>query len=109
MWNTGDGRVRRLIATAGGLAALGVAALGSLAVASDSPEAGAPERGVTGCSTAAVPAAESSMKQLRKAVRCLINQERAIHGFSRLKKSAPLQAAAQSHTKTMVATGCLAH
>ena len=47
--------------------------------------------------------------QARKAVLCLINLERAVHGRSRLKRSKPLQKAAQKHTAVMVETGCLAH
>jgi uncharacterized protein YkwD len=110
MSNSVDAGRRRLAATAGGLAALGAAALASLALAAGGPGPGpASARGVTGCASAAVPVSESSVKELRKAVRCLVNQERAIHGFGRLNKNKPLQQAAQKHTKTMVATDCLAH
>jgi uncharacterized protein YkwD len=80
----------------------------SLATAAGTPPNTPAERGPA-CSAAAAPVAGSTVKQLRKSIRCLVNQERAIHGFGRLVRNAPLQKAAQRHTKTMVATACLAH
>lgn len=99
-----------MVALAGGLAALGVLAIAALALASGSATASAlADRGGGGCSLASVPVSDSNVADLRKSIRCLINQQRAIHGFGRLVRNAPLQKAAQRHTATMVATGCLAH
>ena len=73
--------MRRRVATVGGLAALGIAGLIWLAPAAGQEAAVASaERGGSGCSVASVPVSNSS-----------------------------LQKAAQRHTKTMVATDCLAH
>jgi uncharacterized protein YkwD len=110
MTQTRRARGRRLVATAGGLAALGVAAVASLGVAAGSaPADGAAERGPTTCQLASVPAADSNIKDMRKSIRCLINEQRAVHGFGKLARNISLQKAAQRHTKAMVASGCLAH
>ena len=61
------------------------------------------------CKGADAPAAETSSKKLRKSIRCLINTERAVHGFGKLARRHALQKAGQVHAKTMVATDCLAH
>ncbi len=101
---------RWLAAAAGGLAALGVAAVASLAPASSpTPSQAAAARGGPACGLASAPAAQSTVRNLRKSIRCLINEERAVHGFGKLVRSAPLQKASQRHAKAMVATGCLAH
>src|SRR4029079_7311552 len=68
-----------------------------------------PSRGATRCNPASVPAADSTIRELRKSVRCLVNQERAIHGLGKLDRNDPLKTASQWHVKTMVETGCLAH
>jgi uncharacterized protein YkwD len=101
---------RRLVASAGSLAALGVAAVASLMLAASPAPAGitAP-RAETTCQLATVPAADSSARELRKSIRCLINEERAVHGFGKLARNRPLQSAGQRHTRAMVDTGCLAH
>ncbi|MDX6582465.1 MAG: hypothetical protein QOI10_1649 [Solirubrobacterales bacterium] len=110
MNQTRKAALRRLVATVGALVALGVAAVGSLAFAgSRAPALGAVERGSGTCELASVPAADSTVKDLRKSVRCLINQERAVHGFGKLARNDALQTAGQRHAKTMVDTGCLAH
>ncbi len=101
---------RRVAAVAGGLAALGVAAVASLAPASSpAPSQAAAARSGPACGLAPVPAADSAVKNLRKSIRCLINEERAVHGFGKLARNSPLQKAAQRHAKVMVHTGCLAH
>lgn len=97
----------RVVAAIGGLAALALVGVVSLAPAAE-PGAAVAERGPA-CSLAAAPVSESSVKEVRKAIRCLINQERAIHGFGKQRRNSSLEKAAQRHTKTMVATGCLAH
>ena len=50
-----------------------------------------------------------SAPQLRKAVLCLLNDERSRHARSRLSSSKKLQKAAQAHTDAMVASDCLSH
>ena len=102
--------MRRRVATVGGLAALGIAGLIWLApAAGQEPAVASAERGGSGCSVASVPVSNSTATDLRRSLRCLINQERAIHGFGKLARNSSLQKAAQRHTKTMVATDCLAH
>jgi uncharacterized protein YkwD len=61
------------------------------------------------CKKADAPASETSSQKLRKSVRCLINEERAVHGFGKLTHRQALQVASQRHTKVMVKTDCLAH
>ena len=100
----------RVLATALA-AACAVCVLGaSLATAADVPTAGSASvaRG-GGCRGADKPAASTSSHKLRKSIRCLINRERAVHGFGKLAHRQALEKAGQRHAKTMVATGCLAH
>ena len=92
-------------------AACAVCVLGaSLATAADVPTTGSASvaRG-GGCRGADKPAASTSSHKLRKSIRCLINRERAVHGFGKLAHRHALEKAGQRHAKTMVATGCLAH
>ena len=101
--------MRRRVATVGGLAALGSRRPRSLwPAAGQEPAVASAERGGSGCSVASVPVS-NDREDLRRSLRCLINQERAIHGFGKLARNTSLQKAAQRHTKTMVATDCLAH
>jgi len=101
--------LRRRAATVVALVALGVAAVASFAGAADPAPAPAPERGVTQCEKASVPATNSTVRELRGSVRCLVNEERAVHGFGKLVRNEALKIASQRHAKTMVETGCLAH
>ena len=102
--------LRRIAATVGGFAALGVAAVASLALASSpATSSGAAERGGSACALGAAPVADSSIEDVRKSIRCLINEERAVHGFGKLLRNESLQKASQRHTKAMVAADCLAH
>jgi uncharacterized protein YkwD len=89
--------------------AVGVAAVASLAVASDPAPEPKPERGEPHCELASVPATDSSPRDLRRSIRCLVNVERAVHGVGKLDKSQALKTASQRHVKTMVETRCLAH
>ncbi len=95
------------------LSALVAAALLAAVVAAllGAPAVGAAPQVARGasCKGADAPAAETSSKKLRKSVRCLINTERAVHGFGKLARRHALQKAGQAHAKTMVATDCLAH
>jgi uncharacterized protein YkwD len=63
----------------------------------------------TSCTNAGAPAAELGSKQLRKAVRCLINEQRGARGAAKLARDSSLERAARRHSKVMVATDCLAH
>ncbi len=101
--------LRRRAGTVGGLVALGVAAVASLAVAAKPAPAPDPERGETHCERASTPAAESSLRDVRRSIRCLVNEERAVHGVGKLDKNKSLKAASQRHVRTMVDTECLAH
>ena len=102
--------MRRRVATVGALVALGVAGVASFAGAAHPSPAPKPERGGdTQCDRASVPAAESSIRDLRKSVRCLINEERAVHGLGKLVRNLPLKTASQRHVNVMVETSCLAH
>ena len=61
------------------------------------------------CAAADKLAAESTPKELRKAVRCLVNRARAGRDGGKLKRHPALRKAAQRHTNTMVTAGCLTH
>lgn len=100
---------RRVVAAVGAAAAALAVAAASFAIASEAPAPTPAKGGGSGCSAASEPAATSTIKQLRKSVRCLINQERAVHGYGKLVRNSSLQRAAQRHTKAMVASGCLSH
>jgi uncharacterized protein YkwD len=101
--------LRHPAATVGPLAALVVAVVASLAVAAKPAPAPGPARAETECKQASEPAVDSEPRDLRRSVRCLINEERAIHGFGKLTRNEALQTASQRHVKAMVDTGCLAH
>jgi uncharacterized protein YkwD len=92
---------------AGGVAAACAALLASLALAQGGGGGGggnAPR-----CDHAGDAIRDVSTPQLRKAVLCLLNDERSRHARSRLSISKKLGKAAQAHTDTMVATNCLSH
>ena len=109
MTQTRKPRWRRPLAAIGAAAAALAVVAASFATASEPTGAEAVARGGSPCSLASEPAAQSSIKEMRNSVRCLINQERGVHGFGKLKRDDSLQKAAQRHTKAMVSTGCLAH
>ena len=100
---------RRNAATVGGLVAFGVAAVASLAIAANPSPSHGPDRGGSRCDIASVDAADSSIREVRKAIRCLVNEKRAVHGFGKLDYDESLKVASQRHVKTMVETKCLAH
>ncbi len=109
MTQTHKAALRRRAATVGGLMAVGVAAVASLAVASNPAPEPKPARGETHCELASVLAVDSSPRDLRRSIRCLVNVERAVHGVGKLDKNPALKTASQRHVKTMVETRCLAH
>jgi uncharacterized protein YkwD len=61
------------------------------------------------CAAAGESASESSRRQLRRSVRCLFNEQRALRDLGALARDPRLQKAAQRHSKAMGATECLAH
>ncbi len=89
--------------------ALAVAATVILLTLQPSPAAGGTNGAATACADAAEPAAEIGARELRKAVRCLINEERDARELSKLARDESLELAAQRHAKVMVATDCLDH
>lgn len=80
-----------------------------------SPAAGARFRGrplahrPAPCPDAGAPASRTSADVLRRAVVCLVNQERRAFGLPRLRQSRRLDTAAQEWTNTMIATGDFSH
>ncbi len=108
MTQTPKPSLRSVLATITVVVVAAAATLGSLAIASESPPGDATTRAAA-CPGADAPAAETTGRKLRKSVRCLLNTERAVHGFGKLKRRGALEEAAQRHTKTMVETDCLAH
>ena len=56
-----------------------------------------------------VEPAKLKKRQARKAIMCLLNQERTSHGLPSFDRSKKLQRAAQKHSARMDGTGCFAH
>jgi len=63
----------------------------------------------TGCSFTRLAASAAPEPNVRSAVRCLVNVERAKHGLHALSSNARLNAAADAHSADMVARGYFAH
>ncbi len=61
------------------------------------------------CANATTPATSASTADMRSAVLCLINQQRAAHRLPGLKESGLLDRSAQSWTNVMVTTGNFWH
>jgi uncharacterized protein YkwD len=98
-----------MLVAAGVLAAAGVVLLTAVSFAFRSdPGSAAAGTGVA-CPAAGQPAAEMHAWQLRRAARCLINEERAARDLGALIRDQSLKEAAQAHSEVMVQTGCLAH
>lgn len=91
------------------VAALATAGAVLLAVTIASGSSAAPDRSSGGCAGADAPAVEATAKQVRRAVRCLIAEERAIRGQDALRREHDLQRVAQRHSRVMAAKDCLAH
>jgi uncharacterized protein YkwD len=100
---------RRKLVAAGALAAVGVALLVAIAIAARPDSGAAAASGGVACPGAGEPAADTTAKQLRKSVRCLINHERAARDLGEVVRSASLKEVAQDHSKVMAKTDCLAH
>jgi uncharacterized protein YkwD len=52
---------------------------------------------------------KTSLANLRKAMKCLVNQKRAKHGRGKLKDNDHLASAARRHTKVMLRKDCFKH
>jgi uncharacterized protein YkwD len=63
----------------------------------------------TGCGFTRLAASAAPEANVRSAVRCLVNSQRASHGLHSLRASAQLNAAADRHSADMVARGYFAH
>jgi uncharacterized protein YkwD len=61
------------------------------------------------CSGSDETVAETTLPDLRKAVRCLISAERVARGLPKLARAESLETAAKRHVRTMIDTDCLAH
>jgi uncharacterized protein YkwD len=100
---------RRTLVAAGVLAAAGVVLLSAIAFAGR-PDPGSAAAGTgVACPAGGQPAAQMHAWQLRRAVRCLINEERAARDLGAVVRDQSLKEAAQAHSEVMVETGCLAH
>ncbi|MGH2954257.1 MAG: CAP domain-containing protein [Solirubrobacterales bacterium] len=87
-----------------------VALLAWLALAArpgDAPAASAAKQ--ARCALGDRPAAELTVRELRKSVICRINRQRERRDTRSLSRSKKLQKAAQKHTKVIVETECFAH
>lgn len=90
--------------------ALGVTALASLAIAADaSSGTHAAARAGSACDRGSVPVDRARLRDTRRAIRCLLNRERAVHGLSKLGRNQALERVAERHTAKMVRTHCIAH
>jgi uncharacterized protein YkwD len=75
-----------------------------------STEAAVIARGVIGgCAYADIPATTGSLSEMRAAVVCLVNQQRAIHSLPSLLVSSKLNTSAQNWNQWMVSTGNFTH
>ena len=103
-----DSQGRRWAAAAVWPTLAGVALVAAVALAARPGDAPAAARQAT-CALAERPAAELSVRELRKSVVCLINKARRKRDLEPLSRSRKLQKAAQRHTKVIVETNCFAH
>jgi uncharacterized protein YkwD len=61
------------------------------------------------CEGAGLTPSSANKKQIRHAVLCLLNQERAQHGLDRLHEDRKLRRAAKGHSRNMVQNGFFDH
>lgn len=73
------------------------------------PAAGERTEPSTSCANVDAPARKATVTQLRRAIRCLVNEQRAVRGLDPVVRNRSLQKASQRHSKAMVAEDCLAH
>lgn len=103
-----DSPARRRVAVAASVAALGALLLATIQLSGAQGSPATAARGGS-CANADRPAAELAAADLRRAVRCLINAERAARDRGKLVRRRDLQRVTQRHAETMVATACLGH
>jgi len=85
------------------IAAAPLAAIAALLFAAPSPAASAP------CAATSVAAGRAPAATVGRAVRCLVNAQRAAHGLTPLRPSRELRVAAEAHGADMVARRFFAH
>ena len=87
------------------------AAFGALAVLmlASAGGAGAAREGGGGCANTTQPSTEVPVGALKKAIECLIDEERASRGRATLDRNRKLAEVAGKHVKKMVQTNCLDH
>ena len=90
-------------------AACAAGALACLALALPSPSPAGAAAGATTCRHAEDSSADATLKQLRKALGCLINAERRERDRKLLKPEEHLLRLAKRHTKVMLETDCFRH
>lgn len=100
---------RRPVAIAAALAVAGATLLASIALAAGSAGPPGQAQRTGACPNAGEPATDLTAEELRRAVRCRINLERAARDRGPLARDPGLQRAARRHAETMVLTDCLAH
>lgn len=93
------------ITVAAALAAL----LATLALAPREQAGASAASAAPGCPGAEEGLADASRQAQRRAVRCLLNEQRTLRDLARLDRDPSLQKAAQRHSRVMGATDCLAH
>ncbi len=94
---------RGRIGVGGAIALLALGAFVALAAAPGTTAA------LAGCPHANAHPHTTSLANLRKAMRCLVNRKRAQHGRGKLKNNARLAKAAQRHTRVMLRKDCFEH
>jgi uncharacterized protein YkwD len=94
-------RPRAVVAAAAGAVVLATALL--LVPGAPSASAGA------GCANAGAEPGEATLRQLKRAVICLVNNKRSSRGKPRLDRNGKLSEAATNHTEKMLAQDCFEH
>jgi uncharacterized protein YkwD len=92
--------------SAGVGAALAMLTLGVLVMLAAAPGTTA---ALAGCPHANAHPRQTSLANLREAVRCLVNKKRVKHGRGKLKDNSHLASAARRHTKVMLRKDCFTH
>jgi uncharacterized protein YkwD len=90
----------------GGALTLTVLALGLFIALAAAPGTTA---ALAACPHARAHPHETSLSNLRAAMRCLINKKRAQHGLTKLKDNTHLAGAAKRHTDVMLRKDCFKH
>ena len=91
------------------LAALAASSALAALVLTSAGSAGAAREGGGACANSTQPATQVPVGELKKAILCLINDERKSRGRSELDRHRKLAKVAGKHVKVMVETACLDH